>query len=422
MNHFFIYLLQSGTCMGILYGVYWIFLRKDTFHMVNRFYLILGAILSVVIPLLKIDLQSLGPVRSVMIYLDPIIITPDKIANVPTSTLDWTVIASIVYLTGVVLFFTRFVFQLVQLFLLTRRYGISRTDGMNIVFTDRDYSPFSFFNIIFLHSPERAEELRTILEHEQVHIRQKHSMDLLIIELVTILQWFNPFVWFTGRSLKTIHEFLADQGVLKNGFNKIDYQQLLLHRTMGIQVNNLTNNFNVSLIKKRIVMMKKSSSTAIARLKLAIALPALMALLVIFSGSSFNRVLAQTTKQEPQKETGKKSEKVYKEVEKQPQYPGGDAARVDFLVKNIKYPKEAKKLGIEGKVFVSFVIQNTGAVTDVEVTKGIGGGCDEEAARVIKMMPNWKPGESKGKPVAVKVILPIKFGFDKKDQKKPEMK
>ena len=422
MNHFFIYLLQSGTCMGILYGVYWIFLRKDTFHMVNRFYLILAAVLSVVIPLLKIDFQSLGLVRSVMIYLDPIIITPDKMANVPSGILDWTVIASIVYLTGVVLFFTRFVFQLVQLFLLTRRYGISRTDGMNIVFTDRDYSPFSFFNIIFLHSPERAEELCTILEHEQVHIRQKHSMDLLIIELVTILQWFNPFVWFTGRSLKTIHEFLADQGVLKNGFNKIDYQQLLIHRAMGIQVNNLTNNFNVSLIKKRIVMMKKSNSTAIARLKLAIALPALMAVLIIFPGGSVNQILAQTTKQEPQKETGKKSEKVYKEVEKQPQYPGGDEARIDFLRKNIKYPAEAKKRGIEGKVFVTFIIQTTGAVTDVEVTKGIGGGCDEESVRVIKMMPNWKPGESKGKPVAVKVTLPIKFAFDKKDQKKPETK
>lgn len=433
MSHFLIYLLQSSACMGVLYGVYWIFLRKDTFHMVNRFYLVLTALLSALVPLLKIDLTSLGPVRTVMIYLDPIIITPDKIGNVPASPFNWLTIAGIVYSTGVIIFLSRFTFQLVQILLLARHYGISHTNGMNLVFVDRNYSPFSFFNIIFLNAPEKKDELQTILEHEQVHIRQMHSMDLLVLELLTIFQWFNPFVWFTSRSLKTIHEFLADQGVLKCGYKKFDYQQLLLDRTMGIQVNNLTNNFNVSLIKKRIVMMTRKNSTATARLKLAVVLPAFLVAVILFSGNSFNQILAQSNKQEPAKETVKpndakqkqasevKTEVAYREVEVQPQFPGGTEALIEFLSKNIKYPEEAKKSGIQGKVFVNFIVRSTGEVTDVKIQRGIGGGCDEEALRVVKLMPKWTPGMVKGKIVAVGFVVPIQFRLDA-DKKKEEKK
>jgi TonB family protein len=428
MTHFFIYLIQSTICMGILYVVYWIFLRNDTFHMVNRFYLLLAALLSVLVPLFKIDLNNLGPVRSVMIYLDPIIITPEKIGNTTSSSLDWVSIAGIVYLTGVIIFLARFIFQLVQLWTLARRFGIRRSNGITVVFTDRTFSPFSFFNLIFLNTPEREEDLQPILEHEQVHVHQRHSVDLLVVELVTLLQWFNPFIWLTGRSLKTIHEFLADQGALKTGISKADYQQLLLDRAMGIQVNNLTNNFNVSLIKKRIIMMTKTSSTAIARLKLAVAFPALFAVLILISGGSFNQILAQAQKQETKKETAKPAvadptqasaePEIFTVVEKMPEYTGGQDALIDFLRKNIKYPEAALKQGIEGTVYLTFVVRASGDVSNVKVLRGIDKACDTEAVRVVKLMPKWKPGEYKGKPVNVQFNLPIKFKLDKDEKKK----
>jgi TonB family protein len=168
-------------------------------------------------------------------------------------------------------------------------------------------------------------------------------------------------------------------------------------------------------------MMTRTNSTATARLKLALAIPALMALLILFSGSSFNRILAQTSNKESSNETDKKSEKVYQKVDVEPQYPGGVEALINFLAGNIKYPEEAKKLGIQGKVSVTFVIRPTGEVTDVKVLKGIGSGCDEESVRVIKMMPKWKPGEMKGKTVPVQYVLPISYTLDK-DQKKKETK
>lgn len=201
-------------------------------------------------------------------------------------------------------------------------------------------------------------------------------------------------------------------------------------------------------------MMTKSKSGTWAKSKMLIALPALAALLFLLPASSVssssdsgNPDKTQTAPllvkapavvpsvagevQEPQDKEKKKTEAkyvpgqpdkngVYPVVEQQPEYTGGDEARIKFMVENIKYPEEAKKAGIQGKVFVTFVIQADGAVTDVKVLRGIGGGCDEEAVRVVKMMPNWIPGKEQGKNVAVQFNLPIKFRLDSDKKDKPK--
>ena len=100
---------------------------------------------------------------------------------------------------------------------------------------------------------------------------------------------------------------------------------------------------------------------------------------------------------------------IFTVVEEQPGYPGGEEARIGFLQQNIKYPEEAKELGIQGRVFVTFVVEVDGSITDVRVLRGIGGGCDEEAVRVVKAMPKWVPGKQRGVPVRVQFNLPIKF-------------
>ena len=111
---------------------------------------------------------------------------------------------------------------------------------------------------------------------------------------------------------------------------------------------------------------------------------------------------------------------VYTVVEKQPSFPGGQDGYVKFLVENIKYPAEAMKKSVMGTVYISFVVEKDGSVTDVKVLRGIGSGCDEEAVRVVKMMPKWNPGEEKGKPVAVQYNLPIKFKLDCNKKEEPK--
>ncbi|MCX6242316.1 MAG: energy transducer TonB [Bacteroidetes bacterium] len=114
----------------------------------------------------------------------------------------------------------------------------------------------------------------------------------------------------------------------------------------------------------------------------------------------------------PQDKKVKDSIKVYQKIEKQPEYPGGTDAMFKFIFENMKYPKEARSKNIEGKVIVNFTVRSNGLVTDVETMRGIGGGCDEEAVRLVKLMPKWKPGEDLGKPIDVSMIVPVKFSLD----------
>jgi TonB family protein len=427
MTNFIAYLVQSAALLAVLYSVYWLFLRKDTFFQLNRFYLVSSVVLSLVIPLLDIRIIARGAVSPVIIMLDPVIISPEKIEKVASENLSWFEIGGIVYLTGVCIFSLRLVMQFIQLAFIIRRNKITRNAGSNIVFVDRGYSPFSFFNFIFIRKEYYFDDkLTPVLAHEKIHIQQYHTLDLLLVEMALILQWFNPFAWFVGRSMKTIHEFLADEGVLKKGFIRSDYQSLILNEAMGQQVNNLTNNFNVSLLKKRIIMMTKERSSSWTSLKVIAAIPAFFAVLILFTAGTVNNIAAQTSQQqvkptEDQKvvtqEKPKKEDPVFTVVENPPSYPGGQDAMSKYLVENIKYPEEARTKGIQGTVFVTFVIEKDGTVSTVKILRGIGSGCDEEAQRVVSGMPKWIPGKQKGDPVRVQFNLPINFKLDEKGVK-----
>lgn len=193
-------------------------------------------------------------------------------------------------------------------------------------------------------------------------------------------------------------------------------------------------------------MMTKTKSKTWAKSKVLIALPALLVLLFMLTARSysnadvlntpdspaFNQIHVNPTAEPVIQEKQKKdtqvkyvapvvsSNEVYTVVEKQPSYPGGKDGYRDFLLANIKYPEEALKKGVTGTVYVTFVVQKDGSVANVKVLRGIGSGCDEEAVRVVALMPKWNPGEQKGKPVDVQYNLPIKFALDSKKKDEPK--
>ena len=171
---------------------------------------------------------------------------------------------------------------------------------------------------------------------------------------------------------------------------------------------------------------KRSGRWAIG--KTMLALPAVVALGLLFSAGTLSPVLPQEKSKQETKTTGvpvKAGDTVHKYAvpDKQPEYPGGEEARMKFLIENIKYPELAVKNNVRGKVFVSFNVELDGSVTQIKVLRGIGSGCDEEAVRVIKMMPEWIPGELKGKPIVTNFVIPIKFDLEtKKNEKKQQIK
>lgn len=406
MNDLILYFVRSGFSFATLYIFYWMFLKKETCFSCNRFYLIFSLLFSVIVPFIPNMVAANNLILlKYSVLLEPITIFPESKIIDGGQNYNIFQVLLWVYISGAIINILRLFFQLYRLFSLAGKTGINREYGVKVVYTGKPYTNFSFFDIIFLNSSEKDKnQLSEIITHEKVHIRQKHFIDLIIIELMTIIFWFNPFIWFYKRSIKAVHEYLADEGVLKNGYKKTNYQELLFNQTFGIQFFALTNNLNQSLIKRRLTMMSKSKTNKFAILKVMAVIP--IAILLILACARNTETKNEISKGQIINDEGSD---IFTVVEQMPEFSGGKNALFKFISKNIKYPEEAIKQEISGRVFVTFIVEDDGEITNIELLRGIGGGCDEEAMRVVSIMPKWKSGYQKGVSVRVRFNLPIKF-------------
>lgn len=420
------YLIQSGISLALLYALYWLFMRKDTFFGLQRVYLLLSVLLSILLPLFDIKLLFDKSQSEYFVILKTLEVAPDKLAVTIDKNLDIFQVLTIVYISGSIVFLLRFLFLTIKMGMLITRFGITKNNGLRFVFIRPGNAPFSFFNLIFISNGIIDQEpFDKIVKHELIHIRQKHSIDLLLLELLTILQWFNPFIWFYRHTLKTLHEFLADQGVLTNGVSKSEYQEMLVNQAFGIQLISLSNNFNHSLIKRRLIMMSKLKTNRYVLLKMVFVIPLAAVITILVSFSLTEKIVAQDKPDKAvikgsQNELQNREDSIYIVVEKMPKFPGGDEARVKYMSENIRYPEMARKNGINGTVYITFIVEKDGKIANVKILRGIGGGCDEEAFRVIQNMPDWEPGQQKGEPVRTLFNIPIKFSLSDDSKKSQE--
>jgi TonB family protein len=362
--------------------------------------------------------------------LDPIIISPSEVAA-GIQEGPWPLhLLGFVYLVGSMVLIIRLGHQLLQIAGLVRKYGITRIHNTNIVLTDSDLAPFSIFNMVFISREMFSKPgLKQILEHEKAHIRQYHTLDLFLVELLVVFHWFNPIIWLYKRSFRSLHEYLADRSVLDRGNDLKEYQQLLLMQTFGIRNSAMSNFFNRNLIKNRFIMMTNKKNRRISKSTLFILFPATLIFTFFLSASFTNSVLPDLGTDPYQNNTINSSQTinipqddpVFTKVDEMPSFKGGDKALSEYIGGNIKYPENARKNKVEGKVFATFVIEKNGEVSTVKVLRGIGAGCDEETIRVIEEMPKWNPGKLNGKPVRVQFNLPVDFKLDggKESEKAP---
>ena len=355
MNSLFLYLFESGVSLALLYSTYWLFLKKDTFFNRNRIYLAVSILFSITIPLINIRLAPGTNSIVQIIQLNEILITPEISRSFTSIFLTKSVsLLLVIYLLGVSFFSGILIFRLYQIWNWIRKGESSTSGNINIIRVQQNISPFSFFNWIFL--PERyTDEFENdeIINHEKVHIRQLHTVDLLISELLIVFQWFNPIVWLYRFSFKEIHEYTADSFVLKKGILVNSYQNLIMNQIFGIQFFPVGNNFNKSLIKNRIIMMTKSKSPGITNLKLLFTVPVIITLALIFSCSSNSDNLFEPNQEVEVPpvniETTSKSvteenisstelpESVFFIVEKMPEFEGDNEGRKfrEYIMKNL---------------------------------------------------------------------------------------
>jgi TonB family protein len=349
------------------------------------------------------------------------------IVNAGNKAISWVTLLQIalaIYAIGVVLQLTRFIYHF---YILTRLFIKSdkiKSGRFTFVLLPEGSASFSFFNWLFLDKTLIENNVNQIIAHEKIHSQQKHSIDILLLEFLLIWQWFNPFVYLLKKLVIENHEYLADQGTLFESRRVTEYKLLLLQNILNQSNYALTNNFSYSLIKKRLKMMEKKKS----KLKMvftAIGFTMIFALVTISCSNKINldveeenmtpakKEITQPVEKSTNNNTGKEtSEPVFTLVKVMPEYPGGTIALFEFLGNNLKYPERAKEQKIEGKVYVQFTVDSDGNVVDVSILRGIGGGCDEEAMRVVKLMHNWIPGEQDGKKVNVQYNLSINFTLE----------
>ena len=277
MNEFFDYLIKSSVYLGVFFLFHQLWLRNETFFRLKRYYLLLAAAASLFLPLLKIP----SPFRTVPAAF-PVGDYYPVISSSPAFSVGEGVLA--LYMGGVLFFLFRFILRLVQLFRLNARSEQMRINGIRVVLLEGICSTFSFFRSIYIcRSNYNFKGMDDVIAHEMVHIKQRHSLDVLLAEFLSIFQWFNPFVWPYKRVLSENHEYLADKGVLNRGCSLVAYQLLIVEQHVGGKLLEFASSFKNSQIKRRITMMGKKESGKLSKWKLALVMPLAAVLVLVFA-------------------------------------------------------------------------------------------------------------------------------------------
>ncbi|PKQ60435.1 hypothetical protein BZG02_19425 [Labilibaculum filiforme] len=510
----FEYLLQVSFILALFYAIYYLILRNERFFVEIRIYLIISILLSLLLPFVRIPYTVIVETVQASVQSDLIPMFSGVMDVEPTKqnyfTMSNMLLIGYLIVVAVLLILSLLKISQICRLVLGKKYTI--IEDCKLVILDKYIPAFTFFGYIVMNREEFTDESRTnILAHEKVHADQKHWIDLLLVELLTILVWFNPIVWLYQVAIKQTHELLADDGVIARGFNIGQYQATLINQLMGTEVLGLANNFNHSITKKRMIMMSNIKSPKNRRYKLLIMIPAVLAILLfnlkivevqaqektikevvnvttvsgqvlnednepiagvavlvqdsktgtvtdmdgkfslvvpldaklVFLGVNFNKEiisvkgfmeygkktdsgydmnvqLSSSSAKEVREQKTYKGEPIFVIVEDMPEYPGGPKALREYIAENVKYPAEAIKNNIRGRVFVTFVVTKDGNVDQSRVVRGVEPSLNAEAVRVINTIPKWKPGKQRGQAVNVAYTVPINFDFEDDTTKEEE--
>lgn len=461
LGMFFIYSVKVAVCLALFYLFHKLLMSRDTFHTFNRFAILSMMLLSLVLPLVHLSLDSEAGINRGTVALEGLVaqtVVADG-GNGVGEGLTLTQVLLAAYVLGVVLFVGKALLSVGSLLRLIRRARcVEVRNGIRIYTMQGDISPFSWFRYIIMSEKDWQENRREIVLHEMAHIRRCHSMDVAVCNMMIVFQWYNPAAWLLKRELQTLHEYEADEAVLSAGVDATHYQMLLIRKAVGERLFSMANNLNHNSLKKRITMMKIKRTNPVQKAKIAFVLP-LAAMTVAAFASQKVENLSEKVEQESEAfssvsdnpvvravdETARvaavkvQEEKALEEVssmamakdtaetksgkefpcipETFPQFPGGHVALFEYLSKNIKFPKSKENEDVKVRVVTTFTVEKDGSITDAKIVRSQGEAFDNEALRVINGMPKWIPGMQNGKAVSVKYTLPITFSTTDGDKK-----
>ncbi|GAB3896944.1 M56 family metallopeptidase [Spirosoma agri] len=524
------YFLKANLYGLLFTGCYWLLLRRHTFFGLNRAYLLVSVLLTLALPLVSIPTRTVEelpiPTGVITIPTAPLLIT-EASPSVAAAGSDWEWMGRLAYALVALGLLIRLTIRIRSLLLFIQHAQRQSYDRYTLVEAiDLTTPTFSFFRYIILNPADRQND--QILNHELVHVRQKHSIDVMSLALLRALLWACPALWLLDRMLRQVHEFLADQ----HTDQPTHYAHFLVAYSFGLRPGPLTNGFfNPSLLKQRVQMLHRRATTRWALGKYVLILPLALALLAMTTAQEQIKAVVNQATDEPITVSGRVTNsagkplagghvgvantgkgtttdrngfyrltnvpkssqlaysylgyrmdvlqldafdhqirnntltvspkltpiiedelpamgatamyravkpnpaiplvsppssqtingKVLTAVEEKAVFPTGVPGLMQYVAHSLRYPAKAKAAGIEGDVYVLFTILPTGAVSEASVNKNterVGGGCEEEAIRVVSHMPKWIPAKQNGKAVAVRYQIPIRFALETNDDKR----
>ncbi len=424
MEFFINYLLESSIILGILVVFYRIVLHHEPLFKFNRVFLLLSLVLATVVPFIHISLQFQSSnqvdTSEFVNLLGTVNVFADDVKHSVVPVIAQSKFFNWLYIGGAIGLLVRLLIGLVRLGALSRKATWIKHNGIKVADLPGRFNPFSFYRVIFVNrSNYSGNELEKILIHEMAHVRLKHSVDVLLFEILLIVQWFNPFAWLIKALLKELHEFQADRSVLEQGTSVGDYKSLLLNQAAGARLMPV-NNFNQSITKKRFKMMTNNIIKNKAFIKYFTSCAIILGISMFFACE--NATLDDLSNEEESRAELKSVASDAEEdlaptfyiVEKMPEYPGGEMELRKFIAQNVKYPVKAQEKGITGKVYVQFVVSERGEVVESKIVRGVDESLDNEALRVVNAMPDWTPGLQRGEKVRVYYTIPINFVMQSK--------
>jgi TonB family protein len=391
-----IFILKLTVCWAFFALLYHVMLRQETFFRANRAYLLGTAALGILLaawPAEQLPLPLIEP-ETTPIALPMITIHLQNVEKA-TGSLQHFSLIRLVYALGVLLTMSRLLWGL---YLISKMAASGRSvrlpDGCRIIYTGKSSTPFSFFNRVFVPETTTEPAHSLMLAHERAHAHGKHSVDVLLAECLCIVFWFHPLAHWYRKTLRTVHEYLADAEASKLSDRK-QYGLLLIAQSQSGMPIAFVHHFFQSPLKQRLVMLTKKASAPVRAARFGLVIPLILLFAVLFRQSP---VMAQADA-----DAGK--------TLVQPEFPGGQTALFKFFNDNLTYPPAARSAGAEGTVFVEFTVKEDGSLKQVTALEksAVHPELAAEAVRIVKDMPKWKPAVQEGKVVKTKMTLPVQF-------------
>ena len=472
MVAFIIFAIRWAVTLTLLYSLYRLLLRRETFHRLNRAVLLDILMLSPLLPLVPLHTDTPTAMDAVLTRIEEPLMSLPSDENAAGNALAaqesegatsglWLRYGAYIYIIGIAVALATYLFRMLSLVrVIHRSRRIAHPivpDNVHLMLDMRITQPSSWMHWIFIGPIDLKQNAEAVLRHELAHVRLRHSWDVVLCDLTCRLLWCLPFAWMLRQDLVDVHEFQADEAVLRGGVTIDEYEHLLVRKAVQTQVLPIMNTLRRGALKKRFAMMHSGPSSRWSRLKLLYLVPALAACLwvsaqaeeyntylngklvtqeelVAIDPSTIERVDVIHSQKKVLIETAPEPFDI---VDQMPRFPGGDAAFNQYMAQHVRYPEVATENGVEGTVTVKFIVEADGRITHVQAVDSPSDEADakvyaygpsdkqpsededdeghralrEAAEELFRGMPPFEPGRQSGKPVRVQLTKKVIYAL-----------